>query len=500
MLPFLFSLGLPALAPTLGITGMSGAALAGLGAGLGSFMETGDVGKGIKTGLLSFLGGKVLGGMGGGVAGLQNSAAQNAVLSGQAQAAMAQPQFLEAVTNAGVTAPMSGMIGNEAASAILQPGVMTAATIGSAAGAMDQGDGREDEDDDKFIPPMPNPPKRTATFGDPLASSKEIDYFDYSFAPQPDLEDPYIDYGTAQQNYRNRGQVQRRRGGGLMSLGGPFQAATHPMFSGLQSSMTQALQQDARQKVGPFIQKVEQDARAEFGDAIFQPQAGYLGLQQQPFFELAKPAIDFARIPEMDLSRPKRLPQEEYTLLAELQAANAVNGGPQPVEIGPITSRGGKGHGLRPGSMFQSALGFAEGGEVESMNEKDIILESIMAIKGMKGEAEAQMVLGAFLKEYGEEALRDLVESVQSGEYDDTVARFAEGEKGMVRGPSDGSGGDDKVPATLDNQQDVLLTEGEFVIRKPTTDALTKAYGGGFLDKINEAEEDAPKVLEKMVG
>jgi hypothetical protein len=155
---------------------------------------------------------------------------------------------------------------------------------------------------------------------------------------------------------------------------------------------------------------------------------------------------------------------------------------------------------LARNDIFHQALGFAEGGEVESMNEKDIILESIMAIKGMKGEAEAQMVLGAFLKEYGEEALRDLVESVQSGEYDDTVARFAEGEKGMVRGPSDGSGGDDKVPATLDNQQDVLLTEGEFVIRKPTTDALTKAYGGGFLDKINEAEESAPKVLEKMVG
>jgi hypothetical protein len=463
-------------------------------------METGDVGKGIKTGLLSFLGGKVLGGLGGGVAGLKDATAQNALLSGQAQVAMAQPEFLNAVANQGIQAPMSGMLGEKAASAILQPGVMTAASIGSAVGAMDQGDGREDEDDDKFIPPMPNPPKRTATFGDPLASSKEIDYFDYTFTPQPDLEDPYIDYGTAQQNYRNRGQVQRRRGGGLMSLGGSLQAATHPMFAGLQSGMTQALQQDARQKVGPFIQKVEQDARAEFGDAIFQPQTvGYLGPQPQPLFEMAQPAIEFARIPEMDLSRPKRLPEIMPTLMhrAELQAEHAANGVQRPFDVTP---RGGKGGGLRQGSMFQSALGFAEGGEVESMNEKDIILESIMAIKGMKSEAEAQMVLGAFLKEYGEEALRDLVESVQYGEYDDTVARFAEGEKGMVRGPSGGADGDDKVPATLDNQQDVLLTEGEFVIRKPTTDALTKADGGGFLDKINEAEEDAPKVLEKMVG
>ena len=82
-----------------------------------------------------------------------------------------------------------------------------------------------------------------------------------------------------------------------------------------------------------------------------------------------------------------------------------------------------------------------------------------------------------------------MIKSVKSGEYDDTVARFAAGEKGMVRGPSDGSGKDDKVPATMDNQQDVLLTEGEFVMRQPTTDALTKAYGGGFLDRINEAEK-----------
>ena len=150
--------------------------------------------------------------------------------------------------------------------------------------------------------------------------------------------------------------------------------------------------------------------------------------------------------------------------------------------------------------MFQRALGFAEGGEIEGMNEKDVILEAILAIKGMKSLEEAQMILGKFLSENGEEALRDLIKSVKSGEYDDTVARFAAGEKGMVRGPSDGSGKDDKVPATMDNQQDVLLTEGEFVMRQPTTDALTKAYGGGFLDRINEAEKDAPKVLEKMVG
>jgi len=355
MLPFLFSLGLPALASTgaLGATlgGMSGAALAGMGAGLGSFMETGDVGKGIKTGMLSFLGGKLLGGLGGGVAGLKDTAAGNAVLSGKAQAAMGTEAFGKAIANQGIKAPFSGIIGDNAASAILQPGIMTAAGIGSVANAA-QKEPEKREDGERFEPPLPSALKKQVSIGDPLTGSGEQTYFDYTYTPDPTLEYPYVDYGTLQE--RNR------------------------------------------------------------------QSAGVMGL--------------------------------------------------------------------------------AEGGEVEPINEKDIILESIMAIKGMKSEAEAQEVLGVFLAKYGEEALRDLVSSVQSGEYDDTVARFAEGEKGMVRGPGDGSGSDDKVPATLDNQQDVLLTEGEFVIRKPTTDALTKAYGGGFLDKINEAEGDAPEVLRKMVG
>ena len=73
VLPLLFSLGLPALAGTgaLGATlgAMSVPALAGIGAGLGSFVQTGDIGKGIQTGMTSFLGGKILGGLSGSTSG-----------------------------------------------------------------------------------------------------------------------------------------------------------------------------------------------------------------------------------------------------------------------------------------------------------------------------------------------------------------------------------------------------------------------------------------------
>ena len=151
-------------------------------------------------------------------------------------------------------------------------------------------------------------------------------------------------------------------------------------------------------------------------------------------------------------------------------------------------------------------MGKAEGGELEvdemmednGMNEKDVIVEAVKAIKEMSDQPE--IALAMFVQKYGEEALRDLVERVQSGELDDTVARFEEGDKGMVRGPGDGSGVDDMVPATLEGEQDVLLSDGEVVLRKNTTDALEKAYGGGFLDVINRAEEEAPEKLEQMVG
>ena len=61
---------------------MSVPALAGMGAGLGSFIQTGDIGQGIQTGLASFLGGKVLGGLSGSTSGLATSAAQGAPQSG----------------------------------------------------------------------------------------------------------------------------------------------------------------------------------------------------------------------------------------------------------------------------------------------------------------------------------------------------------------------------------------------------------------------------------
>jgi hypothetical protein len=143
----------------------------------------------------------------------------------------------------------------------------------------------------------------------------------------------------------------------------------------------------------------------------------------------------------------------------------------------------------------QGTLPYAKGGEVAKPNEKTEIVEAIAAIKGQHPQPE--IALGKFLAKYGKAALRDLVDSVKSGEFDDTRERFANGEKGAVRGPGDGSGVDDKVPATIDGKQDVLLADGEFVLRKDATDALEKKFGGGFLSAVNSAGKKAPEVLKQ---
>ena len=357
VLPLLFSLGLPALAGTGALGATLGAfsvpALAGMGAGLGSFIQTGDIGKGIQTGMASFLGGKVLGGLSGSTSGAASAAAQGAPQSGFLSA---MPKATE-VAAQGASGMGANLLGPELASKKLFDSTIGGALnvgqqafmpamIGQTMADMQMIENRaaKDDDDDETQIPMPNPMVR-------------------SYNPNP--------YG-----------------------GSP-------------------------------------------GEGMY---------------------FQYQRRPRVD------------------------------------------------GTVPQPPYYYAEGGEVEvdemmednGMNEKDVIVEAIKAIKGMSDQSE--IALAMFVQKYGEEALSDLVGRVQSGELDDTVARFEEGDKGMVKGPGDGSGVDDMVPATLEGEQDVLLSDGEFVLRKNTTDALEKAYGGGFLDVINRAEEEATEKLEQMVG
>jgi hypothetical protein len=342
------------MASTLGPVGMGA-----LGSGLGSFIQSGDIGEGIQTGLTSFLGGKLLGGLtGGSSAGGEKIATSYGGVN--SPTALTKASFLQAAnpaTDYGGLFSSTGM--QQAAAGAFAPGVMPAASIGSAMAGLsaDERAAREasnKREASKTKAPMPNPMRITQN-PTPFAGGGEGMFFQYQRPPRQDGSQPEYPYYYAD--------------GGIMSL-----------------------------------QRMQEGGEAEADQMM------------------------------------------------------------------------------------------AESG----MNEKDVIVDAIEAIKGMSEQPE--IVLALFVQKYGEEALRDLVGRVRSGELDDTVERFKDGDKGMVRGPGDGSGVDDMVPATLEGEQDVLLSDGEFVLREKTTDALEKAYGGGFLDVINRAEEEAPRKLQQMVG
>lgn len=145
-------------------------------------------------------------------------------------------------------------------------------------------------------------------------------------------------------------------------------------------------------------------------------------------------------------------------------------------------------------------VALAEGGETPSKpNEREVISGAIAAVQGRHPQPE--IALAQFVQRFGEDALRTLVDKVQSGEMEDTADRFARGENGEVRGPGDGSGVDDMVPAKMDDGSgDVLLSDGEYVLRKDAVDSLEKKFGGGFLDSVNQAGPDAARAAQRHMA
>jgi len=364
MLPLLFSVGLPALVGSgaLGagtfLAGLSAPALAGIGAGLGSLLQTGDLGDGIKTGLTSFLGGKLLGGLS---ATPSQAAATTATTTG---VEAAKPGFLQAalgpspsITEAMKTAaapkflstfaPNAGAGITGLATAATLPGILPAAFIGQNMAdysAMTRRAREGAEEDEDTRPPMPRPMRRTLAQNPFEASTGEGLYFQYQRPPAPPGYEPQYPY-----YYQKGGIVSLRR----MQEGGEVE-----------------------------IEIEEED----------------------------------------DNEMP-------------------------------------------------------EGG----MNEKEVIVEAIRAIKGVSENPE--IALGMFVQKYGEDALRDLVSRVQSGEFDQTV----EESEGMIRGPGDGM--DDMVPANVEGEEDVLLADNEYIVPADVVSGLgngSSDAGARELDRMLE--------------
>ena len=159
------------------------------------------------------------------------------------------------------------------------------------------------------------------------------------------------------------------------------------------------------------------------------------------------------------------------------------NGG----ELKPIPE-GNKGLPNLPKDV-RNKMGFMqEGGAVEGdMEANKIIDDAVNAIKGLSDSPE--IALGLFVAKYGEEALEDLIERVSDGEFDEPR------EDNMIEGEGDGM--DDKVPATLEGEQDVMLSDGEFVVPADVVSGI----GNGSSDAgARELEDMMTRVRQLRTG
>ena len=151
---------------------------------------------------------------------------------------------------------------------------------------------------------------------------------------------------------------------------------------------------------------------------------------------------------------------------------------------------------------------FAEGGEVDvmdmamdagiggmmkdGMNDKELISSAIDVIQGEIDDPDKQQViLGQFVAQFGQDALQDLITRIQSG---DIPAQSQEGD-GMVKGAGDGMA--DMIPASMEGDQDVLLSDGEFVVPADVVSGL----GNGSSDAgANKLEDMMDRVRELRTG
>lgn len=145
-----------------------------------------------------------------------------------------------------------------------------------------------------------------------------------------------------------------------------------------------------------------------------------------------------------------------------------------------------------PTTYRMAAGGLADMGGMGQMeaepNDKQLVQLAIRAVRGQMGEREAAMVLGKFLESFGEAALRRLVQDVQSGQADGPRGDM----EGTVEGPGDGM--DDLVPAKMDDgSQDVLLSDGEFIVPADVVSGL----GNGSTDA---GAEELERMMERVRG
>jgi hypothetical protein len=115
----------------------------------------------------------------------------------------------------------------------------------------------------------------------------------------------------------------------------------------------------------------------------------------------------------------------------------------------------------------------------EQLAKQQLVLEAARVIRGLS-KYDPRIVLGKFLEVFGEAALRDLINRVESGQMD----LLLKDEQRMVRGPGDGMS--DEVPGSIDGQKEVRLSDGEFVIPADVVSGLGNGSSDAGAQRLKE--------------
>lgn len=500
---FLMSSMAPALAAGTGMAFLGNPLVAGaIGSGLGSLAQGDSFDEAVSTGVMSFMGGKLLSGFGSTAAsnaraaefakgaGLENIAAQGVTDPAALTAANAKPMFgkvpdMAAGFQGNLPQGMEGTFAD--AANIVKANPMMA--LGSAAGttlqqegikaakAMQQGSSEEPYQRTETLPYQQNisfpgqgyvggvSPEHNYGFVNPLASQLNTQVLKGGGVVDVSGDN----YKRIMQKRAEVTQPQKMYIGGMMqrrmappNMGSPFEIMGQHISS--------RLQQNAAEGVGPFVQEVETMAKERFGDDIVgSPTRGQ--------------AVGFGGI--------KGGADKRNQLIEAMKA----KGGDPSVGIAQATPFGNSitdrikkydpTHIMAEGGAVEVEMSAEE--EIMGGNEKDVIVNAVNAIKGLMPEDQAAVALAMFVQEYGKEALESLVDDVRSGEYENVGGKA----DGMIDGGGDGMS--DSVPATIDGQEDLLVSKDEYVVDAPTVAMIGNGSSDAGAKKLDKMREEVRK-------
>jgi len=123
------------------------------------------------------------------------------------------------------------------------------------------------------------------------------------------------------------------------------------------------------------------------------------------------------------------------------------------------------------------------------LNDKELVNAMVMAIEGKVKDP--KMITAMFIQKFGREALMDLIDRVESGEF----SANAQKSEGMMKGPGDGM--EDLIPANLEGEQDVLLSSDEYIV---PADVVSQLGNGSSDAGAQELDGMLDRVRKKKYG